>query len=469
MKRQHLQSNAFESIDTYSLFYPKGTPANFLRRLDELKMERGLIRSQRPLPSFTAYLPELTIQQYKTLGLRFVEGLSKLAYQILLGHPAFPSLQELGFSQSKIHFMQHNLPQNYKEMMVISRLDMSTDGTHFLTYECNGSQPGGLEYAAFFSHPLFTSLGGGESLQTLYHDYLHNSLAFYRNKTSRSEPQGILLLSNNYHLIHPLHAALELYLQRPVFLANNAASCLVEGKTFLFQDEHGRKHPIDLVMRSPRASLEALLERENAVLRKAWRQGNVVIVNPPHAKIVGWKTLYVYLQQEKLLDLAEVTDEQRDAIAQILPPIEVVTQASKDRYLEHKDQWVLKNTLRGRGTMVWLGPELSQAEWNKRIERASGQKGWICQQFEAPFQLPIHLHDLHHSCVTVPITLDPYVTLGDIDSVTGFLCRAVIPTHGDLAELRNVKLNLLGRNQYQATNGSTQERIIGFGHLASLP
>lgn len=466
MNRKNLRPIESNLLESSSLPQLVLSPSDFEKQVNGLKQQQGLIRNQAPLPSFTVYLPSETIDRYKRLGLRFVEGLTKVAYQVLRKHPSFPSLQELGFTPAKINFLQHNIPETYEDMMVLGRLDMTTDGTKFLTYEFNGSQPGGLEYAGFFAHPLFSTRGGGEHLLSLYRDYFHNTLAFFAKKSSRSQPRGILLLSHNYHLIDGLRESLEQQYGHRLFLSTDASTCSIQNRTLFFQDARGRKHPIDLVMRSPRASFERLLERENTVLRKAWREGHVVLVNPPHSKIVGWKTLYVYLQQEKLLDLAELTDEEREAIASILPPIIVVTPRTASACKTNKDEWVLKNTLRGRGTMVWLGPETAQKEWNILIDKAAHEKGWICQQFRPPFQLPIVVHDRYQTRVTVPITIDPYVSIGDIHTVPGFLCRAVIPTHQDEAELQNVKLNLLGQNQYVAADGSSRERTIGFGHLA---
>jgi uncharacterized circularly permuted ATP-grasp superfamily protein len=349
-------------------------------------------------------------------------------------------------------------------MMVIGRLDVTTDGERYYTYECNGSQPGGMEFVELFAHPWFADAEAAAQIEQLYSHYVGNALHFFQQKTSRREPTGILLLRHHYHLCNTLHAMLERHLGRKVFMSEDGSDCSWDGQRLLFLDNQGKRHSIDLIFRSPRTTLEELMEGKNATLLKAWKKGKVVIVNPPHAKIVGWKTLYVYLKRRDLWPMSELTEAEITAIEQILPEISLVDEENVARLREHKDDWVLKYTLRGRGAMVWLGPELSQQTWDERVNRAVEHPGWICQRFHAPFSLPITLHDHARSQLVVPATVDPFVTIGESLSVPSCLCRAVIPVHGDAAELKNVKLNILGENIYKDPNGVSRERCIGFGY-----
>ena len=450
-----------------------------LASLERLKRERGLLGYLGPLASFTVPLSAAAVGRLERLSAGLVEALMKVAYQVLLATPGFPSLAELGFTRPMRGLLQARRPADYRELLVIGRLDVSTDGQQHVSYELNGSQPGGMEYLELFAHPELALLsspgarageGRGEVLpsqfEVLYRCYAEAALERYAAERGREAPRGILLLGHGYHLLEVQHRALARQLGRKIFVAPDGRDCELEGNELFWRNAKGRRHRVDLVFRSPRASFEALLRRENTALRRAWRQGALTVVNPPHSKLVGWKPLAVCLGEERLLDLAGVSAAERTAIAALVPTTERVVPGQLSRFEEARCDWVLKGPRAGRGKLVWLGAETSAAQWREQLAYAAGQPGWICQRMQPPYSLRLRLHDEADTAIVAPASVDPYVVVGSRTRVPSFLCRGVIPATADPAEVANVKLNLLGANRYTDSAGVLRQRQIGFGFVA---
>jgi hypothetical protein len=435
--------------------------------LDALKREVGLLRDGGVVPSFEVRLPRASIAALASLSARCVTGLARLAWLVLRGGRGFPSLADLGFSRPAIALLQHRVPASPEEMLVIGRLDVTTDGTRHFSYELNGSQPGGIDYAEIFSAPRLWARR--EATGSIYEAFVGDALYRYRREAAPREPLGILVLGHGYHQLNAMHASLERAFGRPVLVAEDARQCSFDGEHFYGPEENGRAAIVDLVLRSPRASFEQLLAPENRALRRAWRRGKVLLVNPPHAKVVGWKPLFALASRDTLCQRAGVTEAEWQALKTLASGVLPVNAHHASRFQEERELWVLKHPSRGRGALVWIGAETPPREWRARIAHAARGRGWICQRFHAPYVLEITIHDREATRLRAPVSVDPYVTLGAEVTVPGFLCRAVIPTRGDPAELERVKLNLMGENRYVGSDGAVHQRTVGFGQLFEIP
>lgn len=414
-------------------------------------------------PTFRVHLPPAQLQQLRQRSTGLVSLLAKLAHGVVHGRPGFPSLNELGLSPDHAGVLGRNLPERFDDVLVLGRLDVTTDGERMFSYELNADQPGGMEYVSLLESPVLPA--GALPAGSVYRPYLAAASDHFCRRSGRSQPEGVLLLANGYHLIERLHQALSRHFACPVHLRQAPADATFDGKRLSVRGPGGVAHAIDLVVRSPRVNIYELVSEPYAAVRAAWEREAAVIVNPPHSRVAGCKSLYAYLDDQLLLDRVDATAAEREAAVALVREVVPVMPHNAGELRRNAQAWVLKAPLGGKGSNVHLGPETDPTAWDTLVHRAITEPGWTAASFQPPYALPIEPDDRPGAHIASPTSIDPYVVMTTPPQVAGFLVRAVIPTRDDPAELANVKLNLLGTNRYRASDGTEHTRTIGLGAI----
>ena len=418
-------------------------------------------------PTFELRLPEAQLARLEALSGHAVSAIVRVAHQILRGAAGFPGLEALGLEREHVALLRRNLPVEARDILVLGRLDVTTDGEQFASYELNGDQPGGLEYVSLLEDGVAFPPGKGLRPGSPYGAYLEAMLAYFRRHTGRAHPEGVLLLGNRYHLLARLQEALERFFDAPVRCSQLGERCGFDGQRLLYGESAPDHQAVDLVVRSPRVNIYQLSSEPFGAVRDAWLAGRIVLVNPPHSRVAGCKALYPLLRDPSIRDRAGVTDSEADALDRLIPEVVPVDDQSFARIQAERPRWVIKAPLGGKGENVFLGPEQEDAAWSAIVARARRSPGWTASSFRPPFHLPVYVDAAPGSNPVVPVSVDPYVTVGDDFRVAAFLCRAVLPQTSDPAELEHVKLNLLGRNLYTDSQGAERTRVIGLGRVRS--
>lgn len=417
-------------------------------------------------PAFTAQLSPAQLARLDQLSTDFVGALLTFSHRILQRDAAFPSLVELGLAPEHAELLYRKVPERWQDVLMIGRLDVNTDGEAFVSYELNGDQPGGLAMVAELWHGRKTPAPEAPPCPE-YRAYLSAAAGYYRVRSSRRDPAGILLLPNGYAQLAMEQRELAAYFGQPVHVATDLSRLRFDGRELGYQDEAGRRHVIDLVFRCPRVNIYQLVASDYAPIREAYLADAAVLVNPAHARVAGSKSLYGLLADPRRQDAAQLSDGQREAVLALLPQTIFVDESNVAQLRAERAQWVLKAALGGRGQRVWLGADTSDEAWAALL--AAREPGFTCQEFRPPYRLPIRVDGAPaDERPSVPISIAPFVTGGESPGVAGYLVRAVIPVAGDRAELENVKLNLLGANDYVGDDGTLRHRVVGIGRLGSL-
>ncbi|MFH2006166.1 MAG: hypothetical protein ABI333_06235 [bacterium] len=415
-------------------------------------------------PTYRLTLPGPLLDALGDLSCRFVAALLKVAHQVVHQRRGFPTLAELGLAAPHIALLGAQLPAAPTDLLVIGRLDVVTNGTDYVAYELNGDQPGGLEYVSLVEDGLTLPADSSLAATSPYRCYLDAAIHHYQQRTGRSQPTGVLLLGNRYHLLTRLQEALTRFFSCPVLVSQQGEGCEFDGEHLLWRDPQGVARPVDLVLRSPRVNIYELCAEPFLPVRRAWESGAAVLVNPPHSRVAGCKALLPALRQEHLLDRADVTATEAEAVARLLPEVIRVTESQRALLQGQQERWVLKAPLGGKGDQVYIGPVTEPAVWEAVLDQALGAPGWTASAYHPPFDHQVTLDDSERT-VRTPASTDPYVVVGEQMAVAGILSRAVIPTTDDPAELRSVKLNLLGKNTYLGSDGVERSRTVGLGRI----
>ncbi len=419
-------------------------------------------------PTFTLRLPTEALERLDTLSRHAVSAILRVAHRIVHGAPGFPPLEALGLARGHARLLRHRLPEEPRDLLVIGRLDVTTDGQRFVTYELNGDQPGGLEYVSLLEDGLYWPDGAALPPRSPYGPYLEAALSYYRRQTGRDQPEGVLLLGNRYHLATRLRRALESFFDAPVRYSELGQRCGFDG-TRLLHCAHGRRRQaVDLVLRSPRVNIYELTAVPLMAVRNAWLARRAVIVNPPHARVAGCKALLPLLGEPEIRRRAGLSDEEQQALDELVPEVIAVDEQTAVRLLSERSRWVLKAPLGGKGQQVYVGPALDDRTFNAVVSQALGNPGWTASAYHPPFHLPIVPDEPPRDPVTTPVSIDPYLVVSDQIRIAGRLCRAVLPETADPAELAHVKLNLLGRDTWVDADGVERQRRVGLGRVRPL-
>ncbi len=103
-------------------------------------------------------------------------------------------------------------------------------------------------------------------------------------------------------------------------------------------------------------------------------------VNPVVFRLVGYKSLFMHLHSAAVQDI--FTDEERDAIASLIPKTEVCVSEEQRTFLfDKKDSFVVKPVLGAEGVDVYVGRGMSEDEWKNVLEgKVTTDGAWLFQE-----------------------------------------------------------------------------------------
>jgi len=171
------------------------------------------------------------------------------------------------------------------------------------------------------------------------------------------------------------------------------------------------------------------LDRREAVrpFLEAARQRAVTLVNPCRCKPIHKKAIFAVLTDDTLQGL--FADEERAAIRAHVPWTRRVEEARTRRYGDeidlpafiraNRERLVMKPNDEYGGKGVFLGPEMSEAEWERALGEALRSPYVVQEKVELARQrFPELAPELRFRDLVVD--LDPYVFEGEVE---GFLTR----------------------------------------------
>lgn len=103
-------------------------------------------------------------------------------------------------------------------------------------------------------------------------------------------------------------------------------------------------------------------------------------VNPVAFRLIGYKNAFMYLHTMSAQEI--FTDEERDAVARLIPKTEVYKNDEQRSFLlKNKDRVVIKPILGAEGVDVFVGNILTQDEWEGLFVDTVRQDGtWLFQE-----------------------------------------------------------------------------------------
>jgi hypothetical protein len=213
----------------------------------------------------------------------------------------------------------------------------------------------------------------------------------------------------------------EFELLRDAFTAAGVPTTIHDPRDLTFDGDAlragGRR--VDFVYR--RVLINDILARpaECAPLVNAYRAGAVCVANTLRCKIPHKKAFFAVLTDERYHHLFDRAD--LEAVGAHVPWTRMVDATVAERVRRERERFVLKPNDEYGGTGVTLGWETDAPTWEKAIERAADDGGWIAQERIAIRREPFPVCEGNQR-ITRDMLVDfaPYLFRG---RVSGFLTR----------------------------------------------
>jgi glutathionylspermidine synthase len=421
-----------EAIEHYHALLTDDIAGETQVQLDEQLRGRGLFFGERAL--CTVLRPRfLSSAQYRFLQERggvVLRAFRKAHRAALADASVLAQFELLPWEHQLVH-----IDTGFRDASPVSRLDAffvaEAGGIRFTEY--NAETPAGGAYndvltEVFYGLPImreFIRLWDVRPLPAR-HNVLHALQDAYEQWSGRRDRPRIAIVD---WADVPTQSEFQLF--RDYFERQGMPSTIVDPADVSYsggrlQGPHGR---IELIYK--RVLLHELVERcglDHPILR-AFRDGNVCMVNPPACKILHKKASLAVLHDERNARLFD--DEEREAIALSIPWTRVV----EERRTQHegkavdlvpfvaanRHQLVLKPNDDYGGKGIVLGWETTDAEWKRALETALREPYIVQQRIALPTEA--YPSYVENKVVLADRMVDtaPYVAYGD--HVDGCLSR----------------------------------------------
>lgn len=421
-----------DGIDQYHALLTDDLAGETQRQLDDQLRARGLFFGDRAL--CTVLRPRfLSNKQYAFLQdrARVVLRAFRKAHRAALADPAV--LEQFGLLDWE-HQLVHVNP-GFRDSSPVSRLDAffvsDSGGLRFTEY--NAETPAGGGYndvltEVFFGLPVMREYMRTWDVRPLpaRHNVLHALLDAHEQWSGRRERPSVTIVDWTDVPTQSEFRLFKEYFDRqgvPCTIIDPGEVTYAGG---VLSGPHGR---IDLVYK--RVLLHELVERsgiDHPILR-AYRDGNVCMVNPPSCKILHKKSSLAVLHDERNAGLFD--DEEREAIRLSIPWTRVVHERTTTRdgasidlvpfMAAHREQLVLKPNDDYGGKGIVLGWEVDDAGWKGAIETALREPYIVQQRIELPKEDYPSMVDGSVRFIERMVDTAPYVAYGD--HVDGVLSR----------------------------------------------
>ncbi len=312
-----------------------------------------------------------------------------------------------------------------------ARLDSFLTTAKYQFVELNAETPAGIGYAEVLTE-LFLELPIVKRFQERYalrrftarDRMLDTLLACYREAGGRSAKPTIAIVDYD-----DVPTRTEHVLFRDFFEARGCPALVCDPRQLAYDNGRLRfdGREIDIVYK--RLLVNELLERKHELgpFLAAARARAVTVVNPFRCKPIHKKAIFAVLTDDELQSL--FTDDERAAIRAHVPWTRRVSETRTTRegqaidlpafIREHRERLVMKPNDEYGGKGVFIGWELSAAEWEGALAEAL-KASYVVQEKVELLRQSFPQMDAELSFRDLVVDLDPFVFAGEVE---GFLTR----------------------------------------------
>src|SRR5258707_6011226 len=362
-----------DGIDQYHALLTDELAGETQAQLDDQLRQRGLFFGSRSL--CTVLRPRmLSPAQYRFLQRRsavILRAFRKVHRAALADAALLDQFRLLGWERQLVP-----VSTGFRDSSPVSRLDAFFSGPGGIRFtEYNAETPAGGAYndvltEGFFGLPIMREFLRTWDVRPLpaRHNVLHALLDAFEQWSGRRERPQITIVD-----WADVPTQSEFTLFREYFNRQGAPADIVDPAEITYTDGklRGPHGPIELIYK--RVLLHELVERgglDHPILR-AFREGNVCMVNPPACKVLHKKASLAVLHDERNAHLFDA--EELQAIALSIPWTRVVEERSTlyagesvdllELIASRRDQLVLKPNDEYGGKGIILGWETDDAGW----------------------------------------------------------------------------------------------------------
>ena len=312
-----------------------------------------------------------------------------------------------------------------------ARLDSFLTTAKYQFVELNAETPAGIGYAEVLTE-LFLELPIVKRFQERYalrrfnarDRMLDTLLACYREAGGRSAKPTIAIVDYD-----DVPTRTEHFLFRDFFEARGCPALVCDPRQLAYESGRLRfdGREIDIVYK--RLLVNELLEKKHELgpFLAAARARAVTVVNPFRCKPIHKKAIFAVLTDDELQSL--FTDDERAAIRAHVPWTRRVSETRTTRegqaidlpafIREHRERLVMKPNDEYGGKGVFIGWELSVAEWEGALAEAL-KASYVVQEKVELLRQSFPQMDTELSFRDLVVDLDPFVFAGEVE---GFLTR----------------------------------------------
>jgi hypothetical protein len=327
----------------------------------------------------------------------------------------------------------------YTRSSPLARLDSFVTPSSYQYVELNAETPAGSSYAdtlgeVFLEIPVVRRFQERWRLRPFHTSrrLLATLLGCYREAGGRAEHPTIAVVD-----YEDVPTRVEHHMVREYFESQGCPALVCDPRHLEYGDRrlHHEGRAIDIVYK--RLLVNELLEKKDAVgpLLEAARDRAVVVVNPFRCKAIHKKAIFAVLTDDDVQGL--LTGEERAAIRAHVPWTRRVQEARTSHggreidlptfILERRESLVMKPNDEYGGKGVFIGWEMTDADWAEALEEALGSSFVVQERVHVERQeFPVLTPGERGSggaalrFADFVVDLDPYVFAGGVE---GFLTR----------------------------------------------
>jgi glutathionylspermidine synthase len=421
-----------DGIDQYHALLTDDIAGETQRQLDEQLKLRGLFFGERALCSVLR--PRfLSPAQYRFLQKRGAVVLRafRKAHRAALADDAL--LEQFRLMDWERQLVRFN--PGFRDASPVSRLDAffvaGAGGMKFTEY--NAETPAGGGYndvltEVFYGLPVMREFLRHWDVQPLpaRHNVLHALLDAYEQWSGRRDRPSIAIVDWS-----DVPTRSEFLLFQDYFVRQGIPCDILAPEELTYEGGRlmGPNGQISVIYK--RVLLHELVERggiDHPIFR-AFRDGNVCLVNPPACKILHKKASLAVLSDERNADLYDA--DEREAIGLSIPWTRVVEERMTMHdgvtvdllpfIAEHREELVLKPNDEYGGKGIVLGWEVSDSEWHDAVRHSLSEPYIVQQRIPLPKEAFPSMVDGKVVLADRMVDTAPYVAYGD--HIDGCLTR----------------------------------------------
>jgi hypothetical protein len=319
----------------------------------------------------------------------------------------------------------------YRRSSPSARLDAFVTPSSYQFVELNAETPAGIAYNDVLVE-VFLQLSVMRRFQERYRlrrfrsreRLLETLVGCYREAGGRKERPTIAVVD-----YEEVPTRTEHHLFREFFEAHGHPALVCDPRQLVYDGSRLRHDGVEIDVVYKRLLVNELLEKkaELAALVRAAADRAVTVVNPFRCKPIHKKAIFAVITDDELQRL--FTDEERAAIAAHVPWTRRVVDGPTTRrgasielphYIrEHRASLVLKPNDEYGGKGVFIGSEMSEAEWDRALDQA------LAASYVVQDKLELQRESFPEASPGLPsrsviVDLDPFVFNGEVE---GFLTR----------------------------------------------